>query len=1493
MRLTIVKRFKYFPRFNLGRRIAWRLIFNQIEEALKLYQNALKLHSQGPDYYDEAEVAYQTLFQSEIFTYLESLSESRRFQIYGASVLVENGSEHPSTTVSVAPAAGVDGAPSTLPQILYLSYKNHGQFLLDRLKDQILRSQQLHGSSAVPSSEDSKAISNVASSSLDLFIEALDRDDTDLELWRQVSKLGGFLGSKRIERFCLEAVLDNDGSSPDEWREPQGLEESFATEQLKDLVRSLQDRFSEDQVSIHSEQQSYIIKPLQRFLDPCPFLPVSMLDLSTKSLGCTVLGSAAKQREILVPLPTWASCGRAILLELSKAAQGVLDPEPGASYIIVLPSKHPPVAKRMTTKPSENTVAASNKNNCPENSRANRMQNGEELRITQGTAISGGVSEEPLPPENMEPNPGPTNKSSSLPMAHDGHAPGENSLLSGTHERQSADGVINANLNEGKENDQNSKQDKTSSGGNTMSLPTRKRSSEVAEMHEPVDAGRSRSKRIKARVSITEPNNQEVTQEDLTQYYEEQLRNYTQADHWMFERAGAFLSKLNARSLGSLAELKRTISMARSTNESYHLSLSDSSSDIVARDLRSLICSWDMPASNLFLQRASLDESLGGVDGGRDSSLAVFLEHSKRGLQHPSHQPLLSSANGLESFANNVNRSWTHLDQVSLIWIEGLLYAKPENHHYNGESENDGSAYENYLWPDVLKETVVQILVKQDEFIYITLFDRARDMEQHFSSSERGTSPSNVRKFDNTLISVIQSTFELHLDIYGRITNPSSEVDLATRTLQLERLGRWAELASFAYSKRPISDSGAAVLDRLSIRFLWSSVVYINLVDPSSRDHVLLCFQDLKRVFEAVGSPVIELPNNAIIPELSVEAVEREISWLTTMDFFLNIFSLGNNDPLNIIESLEPILERSLGQQRAKLRGLLTSAENDEENAVDDSDAIRSDRGYNPPPENLPDQEMDQMLQFLDKASITLKLFLWRKLGRAYEAIQYTPRILSCDLRCIELIMDYFRSAAYTDSTAEHRRDSLPRWLRILDDLIVRVLTLALNDPEAFDCVDEDHLHASIEALAAIQRILHVFALWEDSVRISQTLPPAQVNAPAATAYSLSKQRFRNIIVRTWTLQYVLLKEAVTQAPELFETPDEDLADYLKIVHHAFGLRFYCKESNKIFLRLKKAELFRLRAQEGWETDVGQVLFDLYGLKICPTYIGSQDHGCPPEVLGRLTAIEIMDLVMVQANRINVKDLLKSELKFTIEKMHNALKGRRETSPMKFNRHIFNKYLRSPINPVFLYRALRGIGDLSGTYVNNEDSIIAAKGWYFLQGNIALAKYRSQKRTSQGPVDDLDNASAFFKQDIEFSMEKWETWYRLGQVYDAKIEEDTTWSAEKLNNNIEDLNVFQRNAIHCYAMAIAVAKRSVDASFETVSKISDLYTDFGMRIYSSSREPFSMRAFSLENFGKHFNGATVGMYKNRPFRDLRLYPAWKFASVLFQRALVHKSQDWM
>ena len=1461
----------------------------QIEEALKLYQFALKLHSQGPAFYDEAETAYRNLFASEVFTYPESLVEPRPHKLLGGAEIYEDIIEDSAVAASAATTPGNDGAPSTLPQVLYLSYKNHGQFLLDRLKHHILQTYRGYIPDNTKMIEELDDLSSATSSSLRLFTEALDRDETDLELWRQVSRIGEFLGSKRIAKFCLEAVLDTDRVISDAWTEPLNLDQIFATEQLRDLLEEMQDYQSESSLSASPKKYGDLLKGFMKNLNLYPFLPSPRQYRLAELTSQRLTGLHVEAQEIQVPHRTWASCGQSILFHLSQKAQGLAEPPAGARYSLVLPSKHGSTGANVRAKPrkrgkgslcdslGEGPPTVDNqmeRSNGPLDSPVEFMVN-PELDPAKATACNGQFQH---------------NHSSGL--SREAVKP---ALLDGKEREILEIGAptIEAEAHTARAIEVGSQPPspvETSKTGEPLSLPTRKRSSDSAGLQDNVDSGRTKSKRIKARGSLNEILSKEASLEDKAQYYKDQLQVYTQADHWLFEVFGGILAKAGIESLRSLATLREALSTPYYRDISACANFPPSLEDVAAQDLNNILNTWDMEKSCMFLQGDSLDEPVMSTSGPRNSGLTVFLEHSKRGSQIASQRPHLSDDHGLQEFAEATSQSWTFLDQLSLRWIGALLSPRPRK---EDPAVLLPSMYEAYLWSDKLKETVVQVLVTQDEFIYSSLSSRTKSLYQDLQDNRSPNNRTGLQRTAQDLIETVQNIFELHLDIYGRITNPSSEVDFETRALQLDRLGRWAALASDVINTRTYLDADSDKQDSLSIRFLWSSVLFTSLIDPASRDHIVACFRDLKGVLEASGNPRIEVQNNAIMPEISIEAAEREITRLTTMDFFLSVFNSEKSHPLTVIESLEPILERSIRKTKTLIDNGPRMSDTKPGDLSETEEAILRGNGIDTSLTGFPNSRMEQMLQFLDRASVSLKLFLWRKLGDAYEAIDYPPQVLSCSLRSIQMIMEYLQSTSFITSASQNRQLSLVRWLRTLDNLTTKALGLVLYQPQFFDFVDETHLKSSIAALAALQRILYVFVFWEDSIRVGRTRLPTQSNSPATTAYNTVLIKFRDMLVRVWTLQYTLLKEAATQKVDFSVILNEELLDYLKLVHHALGLRSYCKFSNKIFLKCMKAELLRLDHSESSENDLAQLIFDLHGVKISPNPANIEDHGCPSAPLDRETAVEILDLFMNQVRKINLKDIIKSELRATIDKMQQAIKVPKPTPSMTFNRRLFNNFIKSPIKPMDLYRSLRGIGDLCGALVTSESSAVADKGWYFLVGHLALIKFRSQKRSNSGPMDDLDIASAFFRQEFELGLEKWETWYRLAQVYDSKIEEDVAWNAEKLNNKMEDLKGLQRSGINCYTMAVAIATRSADTSFETASKISDLYTDFAMRIYASSREPFSMQAFSLVDFSKDFNGQTRGMYKDLPFRELGLYSAWRFACTLLRRASVHKSQSWM
>ncbi|KAI9824302.1 MAG: Histone transcription regulator 3 [Phylliscum demangeonii] len=140
-------------------------------------------------------------------------------------------------------------------------------------------------------------------------------------------------------------------------------------------------------------------------------------------------------------------------------------------------------------------------------------------------------------------------------------------------------------------------------------------------------------------------------------------------------------------------------------------------------------------------------------------------------------------------------------------------------------------------------------------------------------------------------------------------------------------------------------------------------------------------------------------------------------------------------------------------------------------------------------------------------------------------------------------------------------------------------------------------------------------------------------------------------------------------------------------------------------------------------------------------------------------------------------------------------------------------------------------------------------------------------------------------------MDKWETWWRLAQIFDSMIEEDVVWSANKLNNFRDGLNVLQRNAIHCYSLAVSISMQQTDPpSAEIAGKLFELFHDFGLRIYASSRPPFAMEVFSVNEFSRPFSGED--MYSGKPHLAVTEEIAWKFSAFLFGRALNYKKSHW-
>ncbi|KAF2111672.1 transcriptional corepressor of histone-like protein genes [Lophiotrema nucula] len=1389
----------------------------QIEDALKLYQTALQYHAEGPASFARAAEAYKALFESDIFKYPESLSEYRRHELYGDNLVFDSILQEEFDAGPVQLAGGNESAPSTLPQILHLSYKNHGQFMLEMMQHwaqqngaplQQQRSSQIFGA-------------------LQFFSEALDKEDTDLDLWLRTASVAALLGSRRITRYCLEAVLDGDDELVDSILQLPGLEEGFAGQQLRELVTKLEDNVSLMQTPLSSMKRRKLSEALKKRLNPYPFAPLPS-EVADPHTSATT--ARAPER---IPLNAskwdWAGVGEVILHHFHAEQSGFIAPAAGSSINISIPPN------------------AALEGNDP--------------------------SPEPLAIEDS------VNVTKEAPVSHEGEgvpSTRQESEVQDTAKAYRQDVVM--------EEDDQPAAAKTGEASSTTpqdsaSGPSRKRSTDSAGLPETAEGGRVRSKRLRARESVTEHTTAESVGPDPAKQLEEQLQSTSHADKCLFEIVNDSLERLGVVGLGSPDELRRLVTTSGSS--------AADDIDRVACDMYGALQSGAQKVAAVWLSNEPVD--LGGPT--REAGLNAFLGNAKSSISQTCQKSLLGQER-LTRFAQKINADWLCLKEVAYAWLEMLLLPGMLPTPTTTGRRNQ-SSYMGYRWAEDLKRHLVQIIVNFDDYIYESALDHIAEIEARMLKLRTQSEGYSLSASDESQIEMIETIFELHLDIYSLIKHPHSGVDHITQTLQGDRLERWAALARTVMQLRTECrpDTG---LDELALRHIWASVFQLSVNEDVDPEYVLLAMEELKTLFKSVDGRIIEVQNNAVMPELSIAAIDRELARIGMKDFFLKVFDQDEKDPVAVIESLEPILE--------PVQNSPEDAGPEPSNNDDDHADSRSPSTVGHPPDLVSDTQAlrlsprQEMRKFLDTASVPLRLSLWQRLREAYEAIEYPPKVLSCYLRTMEILVAEFKTPTFKECSPQDRHFKVLSKFRVIDEVLIKSIQIIRSEKTAFDCLTYEHLQSSMSAISELLRVMSAANFLEDLIKIGHLPAPRFEGVPSGT-FLMITSRLHDMQLRTWTLQYYLLKEGLAQNRELFPTPSEDLFEFLRHVHYATGVRGFCHLANRIFLRLAKDELLRLDDVidgETRDTEFAQLLNDLYGLKAFDKPGDCHDFGSVPEVLDKRTALQLLPFMMSQARKISIKDLPKTDLKTTIDKVHGCLGRPKPNEDITMNRKMLTAYFKSPVNPISLFDCLKGVGSLSTKRIPEQSAVAASQGWYFLMGNISLNKFRSQKRLLQVPTEDLNFAQAFFMQDLEYSVERWETWYRLAQAHDSQLEDSVLWNADKINSNSVELINYQRAAIHCYVMAVASAVRTADASSETMTKLSEMYTDFGNRVYASTREPFGMSAFNFrDNEHKFFSGnVSQIVYQMAPFRPILLSTAWKFAGAMYTRAIRANPDKW-
>lgn len=1365
----------------------------QIEEALKFYQTALKFQSQGEKALKETEEAYRELFESEVFNYPESLSEYNRVQKFGEPIEeYGNAFAEPRPGVFI-PAATSENAPSTLPQVLHVSYKNRGQFRLDALRAALQANDR---------TETVEVVRRDAAKALDDFAEALDKDGDDVDTWRRAARVSQMLGSLRTSRFCLEAIVDGDEQGTDDILGDAGIDIKLADQDLRALIGDVGDVIAVEPLIAQSETLPPTWrKRLALYKDFPDLSPVEVRQ---------------SEEVTITARPTWVSVGESILARLQQEREG----SPGGSA----PGNCIKIQLMDRRKSSTKEVSPTRRGKSDDSEVA--------------------VSDTPI-----------RQNSDALPTAK---AAGEETSA------QDATDLVQSPA--------------------TTTLPTRKRTSETAELPENADDGRVRSKRLRARQSMAgDMRDADGKIVDNTEF-ELKIKETTQGDDWLFELWSPLLKRLGVNMTKTSKPYRQVVRKERPITGPY--GVGDLRMAAAVNDMYDMMQNWDAAKTR------SISEPGQARDTSAGAGQSALLAHLEQSGPHTQHNATDEYDEGLGDFVEQVNATWSCTSQVALEWLHRLISSR-------GAAALCETSYVRIPWTSQLKQVVSQLATALDHLLRQQVEEVLLDCE----SQRTGEPLARHLRYGRSL-ELAQTLFELHLDLFASVNNTSgSEQDQAQaqaeRQAREDRLNVWSELSRqlipLGFENGEIANFEPAESFMLT-RHLWASVSQMHLLGEASREHTVLCLNELKRQVQAFSDAGYSLPNSSVNPHLTPQAADKEISKLETVDFFYGVFQKDMMSPVDLIERLEPLLETTV-KLPAPLR--LSHTERDQDGATVDNGAHASQTTDG-------DLEMAEisspsrvLAQFFEKASPSLRLLLWVRLREAYEAIDYPSKVLYINIRCIEVMLDTLTRETYLAKSTEDRYEILLHTIRDLREILTSIWNLLMDSEHVFDCFDADVVRASLQITSDLWMFLYSVALFDDYTQLGgkggSNVNPFRVY-PNDTFHNASIL-LHNMQVETSVLLYKLLCEAMLQIPELFPAPAEERLTYLRYVHYHFGMRRICKARDSSFLLFMKDELM-LRIPEVEQessNDLAQVLYDLYELHCFSGPSEKQDHGCDSDYLHIDMAKQLVDFVLDKASRINVNQLLKSELGKTVEKLHSTLDWavKSQNLDAKRNARFYAALFRSPILPVDLYQSVKGISDIPAIPVHPDEAVIASKGWFYLKGQLSLAKYRAARsKGNQGPEEELELANNFFLQDLEYNPERWETWFRLAQTQNYLLDEDILWSAESMNNKLAELLERQKAAIHSYVMAVAVAMRNAEASSETSLKIGELYAEFAMLLYSSTREPFSMLAFRFDEYPeKYYSGADL--HTGRMFRPLSSSSAWKFAAVLLRKAAVTQPKDWL
>lgn len=437
------------------------------------------------------------------------------------------------------------------------------------------------------------------------------------------------------------------------------------------------------------------------------------------------------------------------------------------------------------------------------------------------------------------------------------------------------------------------------------------------------------------------------------------------------------------------------------------------------------------------------------------------------------------------------------------------------------------------------------------------------------------------------------------------------------------------------------------------------------------------------------------------------------------------------------------------------------------------------------------DKEAISAREFLQHASIDFKHKLWYLLLDAYN--ESGEQRISVDgyIEMLTSLSYELETAGYRNMNPNQRHTILLRTLSTMNDTVGNLAKICRDTPALLESVSREKIHELAQLCLSFLRLLQVFNQFYDRRNAEE---------PTPFLWDKASEKFQTMMVKLWTFFYILFRQLMNGLDEnLPQTTISTLNDILSIVHEDLGARKCCSFANGIFIDLTLDEIVRMKWNES-EADLLQNIRCRFGIQLANEHYHPTDHGAVTRLLKRADGLAFQDFIMNMVYRKpSSVHSIRADLRAVLDQLYEAIGDPdKAVVSTSHNMNVLGKFSVAPVTWSYIEGSLRGESFLP--FMTSTDPVLPAStgGFYCIQGMLALAKFRSGKKSAApGRTEDLQAAVKFFTNDILCSPTRYESWFGIANVYEMLTEDDLMWSAEKLDVPNSIVNINQRKALLC------------------------------------------------------------------------------------------------